>query len=51
MPAEMKANPIFNTLTLFVLPLMMVSIPLSFFHEMKSRRESAIIRELPETLK
>ena len=51
MPEAMKTNPILNTLTLFVLPLMIVSVPLSLFHELKSRRESAIIRELPETLK
>jgi flagellar protein FlaJ len=51
MPEAMKTNPIFNTLALFVLPLMIVSVPLSLFHELKSRRESAIIRELPETLK
>jgi flagellar protein FlaJ len=51
MPEAMKTNPIWNTLSLFVLPLMIVTVPLSLFHELKSRRESAIIRELPETLK
>jgi len=51
MPGAMKSNPIWNTLSLFVLPLMIVTVPLSVFHELKSRRESAIIRELPETLK
>jgi len=46
-----KSNPISNTTYLWVIPLMIVTVPLSIFHEMKSRRESKIIRELPETLK
>lgn len=46
-----KANPIWNTTALVVIPLMMVTVPLSFFHELKKRREKKIIRELPETLK
>ncbi len=50
-PDDMKANPIWNTIALFVIPLFIVTVPLSIFHELKSRRESKIIRELPETLK
>jgi len=50
-PDDLKANPIWNTIALFVIPLFIVTVPLSIFHEIKSRREAKIIRELPETLK
>ncbi|MDY7082562.1 MAG: type II secretion system F family protein, partial [Halobacteria archaeon] len=46
-----KATPVWNTAILVVLPLMIVSMPLSFFHELKKRREKKVIRELPEILK
>ncbi|MDY6779599.1 MAG: type II secretion system F family protein [Halobacteria archaeon] len=44
-------NPWWNTTALFVIPLFIMTVPLSFFHEIKKRREKKIIRELPETLK
>jgi flagellar protein FlaJ len=46
-----KDTPWLNTTVLWVIPLFIITIPLSIFHEIKSRRESKIIRELPETLK
>ncbi|MFP4632719.1 MAG: type II secretion system F family protein [Halobacteriales archaeon] len=47
----MLEDPIWNTIALAILPMMLMVMPLSVFHEIKKRREKKIIRELPETLK
>lgn len=47
----MLDDPIWNTIALAILPGMTVIVPLSIFHEINSRREAKIIRELPDTLK
>jgi flagellar protein FlaJ len=44
-------DPINNTTYLWVLPFLIAAVPLSYFHERASRRESKIIKELPDTLK
>ncbi len=44
-------DPVTNTTYLWVLPLLITAVPLSYFHERKSRREKKILRELPDTLK
>ena len=49
--AAFKEVPVWNTLYLAIIPLLILTIPLSYYHEMKQRREKKIIRELPETLK
>ncbi len=47
----MKSQPWWNTVAVAIIPLMIVVFPLSLFHELKSRKQKKIIRELPETLK
>ncbi|MDY6776159.1 MAG: type II secretion system F family protein [Halobacteria archaeon] len=46
-----KSRPIWNTATLFVIPAMTLTVPVSFFHELKMRRRRKVLRELPDTLK
>jgi flagellar protein FlaJ len=45
------SNPITNTTYLWVFPLLITAIPLSYFHERKSRKEKRVLKELPDTLK
>ncbi len=47
----MLEDPIWTTIALAIIPMMTMVVPLSVFHEIKTRREKKIIRELPETLK
>ncbi|XGI84628.1 type II secretion system F family protein [Halorutilales archaeon Cl-col2-1] len=49
--SALKSRPIWNTATLFVIPALTVSFPLSLFHELKMRRRRKVLRELPDTLK
>ena len=44
-------EPVSNTIYLAVIPILIVTIPLSYFHEKQQRRNKKVIRELPETLK
>lgn len=44
-------SPITNTTYLWVFPFLTAAIPLSYFHEKKSRREKKILKELPDTIK
>ena len=46
-----KNEPVSNTIFTAIIPLLIVTAPLSYFHERLQRREKKIIRELPETLK
>lgn len=46
-----KNTPVSNTMYTVIIPLLIMTIPLSYYHERKQRREKKIIRELPETLK
>ncbi|WP_267640496.1 type II secretion system F family protein [Haloarchaeobius amylolyticus] len=48
--AGFEAAPVVATTLLVVLPLLIVSVPLSFFHERKRRREKVLAERFPDTL-
>lgn len=49
-PGEMQSAPIPTTTLLIVVPLLLVTVPLAVFHELKERREMAITDRLPASL-
>ncbi|RXK51730.1 type II secretion system F family protein [Halorientalis pallida] len=49
-PTAFLAEPVTTTTLLFVVPLLIVAIPLSVFHELKARRETDFARRFPDTL-
>ncbi|WP_255195276.1 type II secretion system F family protein [Halorarius litoreus] len=46
----MLDDPIRTTTALVVFPFLVVAVPLSIFHELKTRRENEIARRFPDTL-
>ena len=48
--AALETDPIRTTTLVFVLPLMLTIVPISVFHEMKRRRDTALSRRFPDTL-
>ncbi|MDZ7687939.1 MAG: type II secretion system F family protein [Halobacteriales archaeon] len=44
-------TPVSNTIYTAIIPLLITTLPLSYYHEKKQRRNKKVIRELPETLK
>ncbi|MFB6282764.1 MAG: type II secretion system F family protein [Halobacteria archaeon] len=45
------SQPWWNTTTMLVAPLLIITLPLSIFHELKHRREKKILKELPQILR
>jgi flagellar protein FlaJ len=43
-------NPVTGTISLFILPFLIVSAPLAVFHEMERRRKRGIAKRFPDTL-
>jgi len=43
-------NPVTGTISLFILPFLIVSTPLAVFHEMERRRKRRIAKRFPDTL-
>ncbi|MFB6097443.1 MAG: type II secretion system F family protein [Haloferacaceae archaeon] len=48
--AAMEAQPIAVTTTFFVIPFLVVTVPLSVFYELKRAREREIVERFPDTL-
>jgi len=46
-----KNQPVTNTIFTAIIPLLITTVPLSYYHEKRQRREKKILREMPETLK
>jgi flagellar protein FlaJ len=44
------ADPIVSSITIFVLPLLVIATPLSVFYELRRRQRSELMRRFPETL-
>lgn len=49
-PAGFAASPVQTTLVVVVLPLLLLTVPLSLFHESKQRRVRSIESRFPDTL-
>jgi flagellar protein FlaJ len=49
-PAGFAASPVQTTLAIVVVPLLVLAVPLSLFHEYQQRRERSIERRFPDTL-
>ena len=49
-PAAFTASPFWNTVLLFVVPLLTVMVPLSVGHEVRAARERRLARRFPNTL-
>jgi flagellar protein FlaJ len=49
-PEAFIAEPVRTTALLVILPFLVVSVPLSFFHEFARRRQKEISRRLPDAL-
>lgn len=49
-PSGFMETPVTSTTFGFVIPLLLVTVPLSYFHEGKRRRENTFVRRFPEVL-
>jgi flagellar protein FlaJ len=49
-PAALVAEPFWTTTLLFVLPFLIVTVPLAGFHEHEQRRKRTVARRLPDAL-
>jgi flagellar protein FlaJ len=49
-PAALVEEPFLTTTLLFVLPFLVVSLPLTAFHEYERRRKATVTRRLPDAL-